>query len=317
MALANLLSVSDMTTHYNDGIGGSLDVYKTDVLAGHPLLYYRMDNPALTNPSPSFYPTALNFGASPVNGAYRSGIVPGGVSGPPKVGLGTNTVAVPINGVISCMDAGYDPLFNRTGTQPFSAAIWFKSDPADGRLQTVMSHGTNWAMNLDGATGRLVWNVNSAGSVTSTGILNDGNWHFAVGVYDGAFDYLFVDGALNISAAATGSLASDANANLFLGGNADFTVVGGNEAYFAGALAHAAFFTNALAATDVRHLYDLASATPTISLARSGNQLVITYTGTLLSSTNVSGPYSTVTGASPPSYTTLPTNAQTYYRARQ
>jgi hypothetical protein len=163
-----------------------------------------------------------------------------------------------------------------------------------------------------------VWDLNSAGNVTSTGILNDGDWHFAVGVYDGAYNYLYTDGALNISAAATGQLASDTNANLFLGGNADFTVVGGNQQYFAGALAQAAFFTNALTAAQVSQLYsDAGGGPPTISLERSGNNLIITYTGTLLSSTNVTGPYSTVTGASSPSYTTSPTNAQMFYRARQ
>jgi hypothetical protein len=314
----NLLLASDLTTHYNDGLSGGSGAYKADVLAKHPLLYYRMDCPGFTNPSPSLYPIAMNFGSSLVNGAYRPGIVPGGVSGPPDFGFGTNEFAAPINGNISCVDAGYDPLFNPTGTKPFSAAMWFKTYPSDGRVQAVMSHGTNWAMILDGTTGHLVWDLNSAGNVTSTGILNDGDWHFAVGVYDGAYNYLYTDGALNISAAATGQLASDTNANLFLGGNADFTVVGGNQQYFAGALAQAAFFTNALTAAQVSQLYsDAGGGPPTISLERSGNNLIITYTGTLLSSTNVTGPYSTVTGASSPSYTTSPTNAQMFYRARQ
>jgi hypothetical protein len=60
---------------------------------------------------------------------------------------------------------------------------------------------------------------------------------------------------------------------------------------------------------------DAASCPPTISLARSGNNLIITCTGTLLSSTNVTGSSAPVTGASSP-YTTAPNNAQMFYRAR-
>jgi hypothetical protein len=42
--------------------------------------------------------------------------------------------------------------------------------------------------------------------------------------------------------------------------------------------------------------------------------LVITYTGTLQSSTNVAGPYADVPDATSP-YTTPMTNAQTYFRS--
>ena len=54
--------------------------------------------------------------------------------------------------------------------------------------------------------------------------------------------------------------------------------------------------------------------TPTISVARSGNKVVITYVGTLLSSTNVTGTYTPVTGASSP-YTIPTINVQQFYRA--
>ncbi len=58
------------------------------------------------------------------------------------------------------------------------------------------------------------------------------------------------------------------------------------------------------------------SVTPAVSLVLAGANVVITYTGTLLSSTNVSGPYSPITGASSP-YSTPTTNPQMFYRARQ
>jgi hypothetical protein len=278
-----------------------------------------MDAPGYVTPNPTTYPCAVNYGSSPVNGDYPGGIVPGGVPGPAFVGM-PNSLAAPINGNISCVDAGNDPAFNPTNTQPLTAMLWFKGYPADGRVQTLMSHGvTNWAMNLDGTTGHVVWNLYNGGNVTSTNVLNDGNWHMAAGVFDGTNSCLYVDGALNASGAASGTLASEAGAELFLGGSADYTLVGNNQRYFAGAIAQAALFTNALSADQIRSLYTVVMpppATPTISLAYTNNQLVLTYVGTLISSTNVAGPYTPVTGAASP-YSVPATNAQQFYRAKQ
>jgi hypothetical protein len=56
---------------------------------------------------------------------------------------------------------------------------------------------------------------------------------------------------------------------------------------------------------------------PSLSIGRSGANLVITYTGTLLSSPTVNGTYTAGPGASGGSYTVGPTNAQQYFRAQQ
>jgi hypothetical protein len=56
--------------------------------------------------------------------------------------------------------------------------------------------------------------------------------------------------------------------------------------------------------------------TPTISVVPSGNNVVITYVGTLLSSTNLTGTFAPISGASSP-YTIPTTNAQQFYRATE
>src|SRR5262249_38089882 len=130
--------------------------------------------------------------------------------------------------------------------------------PADPRVQTVMSHGiTNWAMNLDGTTGRIVWNTGNGGNVTSASVLNDGNWHFLAGVEDGRTNYLYVDGGLNAVAAlvSTNGLDTEPNAHVYLGGNQDAAVVNSNQRFLNGALAEAALFTNALTASQVQQIY--------------------------------------------------------------
>jgi hypothetical protein len=315
----NALAADRVLAHYVAGTSVTESNYVSAVQVDSPLLYYRM-NGAYTNSSSGQYPEAVNYGSSAVNGVYLPGVRPGGLTGPTNSVLGTNALAAPINGVFSCVDAGLDPSFNASGSQSFSAATWFRTYPADSRVQTIMSHGvTNWAMNLDGTTGRLVWNLFSTGTqVTSTTTLNDGNWHFIAGVYDSAASksYLYVDGQLNTSLTVTNLVNSEPNAHLYLGGNSDYTTVGVSQRYFAGALAQAAFFTNALSATQIQSLFAGAVVTPTISISRSGNNISIIYTGTLLSSTNVAGPYTQVQGASSP-YPVPMTAPQTFYRTSQ
>jgi hypothetical protein len=171
-------------------------------------------------------------------------------------------------------------------------------------------------MNLDGTTGRIVWNLFNGGQVTSTNILNDGNWHNVVGVFNGTTSSLYVDGVINSSGAAP-PLAGEPNAELFLGGNQDFTAIGVNQRYLAGGLAQVALFTNALTAGQISNLYNLAVvvSVPAITLTRLGDSLVISYTGTLLSAPNVQGPYTPVSGATSP-YTVPTSGLQRFFRTR-
>jgi hypothetical protein len=66
-----------------------------------------------------------------------------------------------------------------------------------------------------------------------------------------------------------------------------------------------------------RNFGDVATVvpTPTLSLIRSGNDVIITYTGVLQSATVVAGPYTDVAGATSP-YTTAASAAQRYFRSR-
>lgn len=279
----NVLSGMAIGNHYRAGVSTGSNYMQT-VLNDRPLLYYRMDNPSWISPNPLISPVAVNYGSAPVNGTYLPGIVPGGLSGPAISAIGTNSMAAPINGIISCVDGGNDPSFNPTNLQPFTAMAWFRTYPSDGRIQSIMSHGgiSSWSLNLVGTNGLLSWN-SGAGLVNSVKPLNDGNWHFAAGVYDGANNYLYVDGALNNSVAASGHVVGDTNDDILIGGDPDFARVGSNERYFAGAIAQAAFFTNALSAIQVQGIYNAAlmasvNTSPTnILFSSSAGQLTLSW----------------------------------------
>jgi hypothetical protein len=274
----NVLSALRIATHASSGTNVNLSSYHDQVILDHPLLYYRMNGYQVVS-NPTQQPVAINYGSAPLNGRYMATVVPGGMAGPTILGLASN-VAAPINGVVSCISAGSDPAFNPTNQQPFSASVWFRSFPSDGRTQSLMSHGgvSSWSLNLLGTNGSVTWFTGSS-TVASTNILNDGTWHFAVGVFDGATDYLYIDGALNNSSAATGAIFGNAKNELWLGGDPEHTTVDSDQRYFAGALAHAAFFTNALAPGAVQQLYNAAvrvNSNPTaIDFSVSGAQFVL------------------------------------------
>ena len=147
-----------------------------------------------------------------------------------------------------------------------------------------MSHGgvTSWSLNLLGTNGTLSFG-SPAPVVGSTNVLNDGVWHFAAAVYDGASNRLYVDGSLNNSSAATGVIFGNADNELWLGGDPDHTTVDTDQRYLAGAIAHAAFFTNALSAGAIQQLYDAAvrlNANPTsIQFLISSNGLKVSWPG--------------------------------------
>ncbi len=314
----NVLTATQIANHYLAGTNASSN-YAQVILNDNPLLYYHMDCPGYTNANPALSPIAVNYGSAPVNGYYPSGTVPGGVAGPSLPSAGNNSKASPGNGVFSSVDAGNDPTFNPTRTQPFTAAVWFRAYPSDGRMQAMMSHGaiSSWSLSLQGTNGTVVWN-NGAGSVASANILNDGNWHFAAGVYDGVNNYLYIDGALNNSAPASGIVIGNTTDDLLLGGDPDFTTVATNERYFAGALAQAAFYTNALTANQISAIYasGIVSSPPlALTLQNSGaHQFQLNWNyGILQTATNVAGPYLDVPLATSPG-TILTTNQQQYFR---
>ena len=134
-----------------------------------------------------------------------------------------------------------------------------------------------------------------------------------VGVSDGTTSSLYVDGVLNSSGALLNGLAGEPGVDLFLGGDAGYTSVGINQRYFAGAISQAALFTNALTAPQVAALYS-AAVLPSISVSLSGGNAVVTYSGTLWSSTNAAGPFFQVQGAQPPTYSVPATEPRLFYR---
>jgi hypothetical protein len=302
--------------------------YSQIVQSDAPYLYYRLDAPNYTAPDSSSYPLAVNYGSlgPNANGLYQPGTLPA-VAGPAGAGFGPASRAVAINGLNSCVDIPYSSLLDPTGQTPFSITAWFKGNPADGagRWEGIFGHNDqSWRFQMNNTVPYFDFGGNFAGlapdvSIPSASLNpNDGNWHFCAGTYDGYTYTIYVDTFVN--SLTSGFSIPGTNLDILIGGAPGFTDFGENggfnERYFPGSIAQVAFFTNALTAAQIAELYTNATTVtpPAISLTRSGANVVITYTGTLLSSTNVAGPYAPVPGATSP-YTNTPSAGSKFFRS--
>jgi len=324
----NILSQSDIATHYNDGVSGAGGVYKADVVANNPLIYYRMDSPTYTPPPQSSWPVLANYGSAGVQGVYRPNAVPGNGPGPnvngvPFAGLSGNSAMLGDGNSIFA-DAGFDAQFNPGGTStanrtPFSVGAWIRTYPADiadrGWQTFVGRSDSGWRLNMNANTSSGtpagVGNVNfnsGAGSIGDLGnnnaspnrivnaskaFINDGKWHYVLGTYDGSNNIVYVDGQVAESGFSTNPVSSSSAFNLYLGSYPGSTNAGGGRT-FAGSLCEAAYWNGTwLSSNQVQSLYNLSGVPPLITtqpVSGSANQ-----SGTFTNSV-------TVTGSAPFSY---------------
>ncbi len=312
----NALTLQQITNHFIAGTNG-LGNYSTTILADQPAMYWRMDAPSWTSPSPSSYPAAMNYGSAAPgmtnlntggsganSGVYQPGTVPG-VPGPSYRGFGTLSNACAFNGVVGAVDAGYNSLLNPTGAaNNFTLVGWFKGNPMDSASarnvpQTIASHSAK-SWNASVKNGATTGSKGAGGTPTialNTLNANDGNWHML------ALESTYVSGvATNLTVSLDGGAVSaflanpsaipGTNLDVWIGGAPDFAQPT-NEAsylatqqYLAGEVCHVAYFGYALTPSQLTTLYSAARPEPLI-----GRQPVTGLAG-------VGGAYTNSVGAS-------------------
>jgi hypothetical protein len=134
---------------------------------------------------------------------------------------------------------------------------------------------------------------------------------------------LYVDSELDnlVNDASTNGFGPGANLDVLIGSDPQYTNnPAGVGRQFAGQICEVALLTNALTAAQVQILYQIATTPLPEALSftnSSASQLQLNWTyGTLQSATNVNGPYTGLTNASPPLVVPM-TNAQQFYRVKQ
>lgn len=249
------LSASDILAHYQNGINPSRSQsYNSLILADNPLFYYRLDEP-----TPPAIAIATNHGSfgSAINGTYLPGTQPG-TPGPLGIGFGATNYACTFTPVGATGNGGYvdctaNPALNITNVM--SVVAWFKGAPADNRFQSFLGKSDNaWRADLDPNNAHWADGGGNGDAVGATSV-NDGNWHFYAGVYDGANNYVYIDGVLDGESSASPGFSGDPNRHVILGGVGDY-----NGRNFLGSLSQVAVFTNALSAAQITALFDDASS---------------------------------------------------------
>jgi hypothetical protein len=249
------------------------------------------------------------------------------ISAPVYTGFEATNLAEYLNGSSDYIELLNPPGLNFAG--PITLEAWVQPSATQGVLSDVIAHGVNDTDNAEVAlrlNGTNTYQISSWDGVNSYGTtatipaqdLGSGSWVHLVGTYDGGYWNLYRNGVLAASAAAANGALSVSNANWAIGArgrwkNGAGYPNNGLERQFNGAIDEVAIYNYALTPARVQAHYAESKQPFTMSYSSSGKQLTFNWVlGTLVGSTNVSGPYVAVPGASSPYHLTVGSGRQFY-----
>ena len=177
-----------------------------------PVAWWHLDEPAGTTAADAAQPQQ----PARVHGAARW-----------RPGEGRYRGALELPGCRSYVDCGDYPEFDLRAA--IAISMWMKADGPSHTTQTLAAKGsTGWQLQCEPDTGRLVFRINGPDAtgkdrgkstqLRSSGSVRDGQWHHLLGVYDGRQMTLWLDGRLEGSLNASGSLTINTEP-LWLGNN--------------------------------------------------------------------------------------------------
>lgn len=264
----NALSAATIAAHYAAGTNASPSpTYKALVLQSNPLLYYRLDEPTYTAPPETSDPVANNYGSSGADaiGYYLPGCFPGTVPGPQVAGFPSQVACHfehAYGGYVDVIDG--NSTLNLLG--PVTLTAWIQGAPDNlGNFQSFAGRGDpSYRGDVD-ANGDVHF-ADGPNPDDTGAYVNDGNWHFIAGTWDGTNENVYIDGALSATQSATTAITGDP----------DHFVIGGDGQYapgsrlFNGNISEVAVFGTNLTAAQVQSLYYAAEVLPFITQQPAG-----------------------------------------------
>ena len=323
--VSNKYDVAPLVTANLTVVALPADAYGATVLRAGPVAFWRLDEPANATTAYDYVGGHNATYNNAINGQPGfSSIIPSETS----TEFGDNGVTPSMAEENSSDVNGVPQIdFSTQGANAaFTMEAWI-NEPLQSKsfLCKGYPNNTQFALDTGGSGGAFRFVVhNAAGtlsSATATGFLPDGNWHHVVGVCDQASGSirLYVDGksqGTGSVAPGTGLLALPSSYPVIIAsqetqGGASFS--GPTNAF----MGQVAIYGYALSASQVASNYNAAThvPAPTISAVLSGTNLVLTYTGTLLSSTNVNQPVTNVVPGATSPYMIPATNSQRFFRS--
>ena len=218
--------------------------YSARVLGDSPQAYYRMGESAGTTMTDSSGNGYHGVYVNPTFGQAGALLADADTAGSLNFAGATKYMHIPA----AALQGAYSAL---------SIELWMNTTQAAGDYVSLVERGNATA---NGGFGLLLttspyainWNI-----FTSTGIknlqsvasgLNNGQWHYIVGTWDGSTLRVYIDGTLSNSGATTGTLGA-------LALSPHFGVRVGGTLSYTGSLDEVAFYTSALSATQIAQRY--------------------------------------------------------------
>lgn len=238
--------------------------YQSTILADTPVVYYRLGEGSGTS--------ATDTSGNSHTGTYNASGVTYGVAG---ALTGDADTAVTLNGSSGRMDTGVDAACN-PGTGDFSVECWIKTTTSSilvamGKLKIDLT-GDNYWLGTGGVAHKASFSVanadNSLGAtVSSSAVVDDGNWHHLVGVKDGTTIRLYVDSVADGTVSFVGTNAVNPTGDLYVGSFGQYSSV----YEFLGSIDEAAYYASKLTPTRVLAHYNAGTGagTPAMSLSPS------------------------------------------------
>lgn len=99
----------------------------------------------------------------------------------------------------------------------YSVLVWIRTNESGNQIIASFDRSDFWRLEINGdgaGDGQVGWDVVSDGAITdfgSTARIDDGEWHHVVGVFDNGNMLIYIDGQLDGSIAASGSLIGNAS----------------------------------------------------------------------------------------------------------
>ncbi len=321
------LSSASVLAHYRNGTNAARSTpYETLITSDNPAGYWRL------NEAP--YNSITNSGTlgSEAQGVRADAPIASGPTPPAYGGFETNNMASRFDGATSFIE-----LFNPTNLNfsgPITLEAWILPDAVQDGLANILAHGVNAADNRETVmrlTDSATYTAGSWDGVSHTvgfpipgGDLGGGTWIHLVTTYDGTEWTLYRNGVEVASQADTIGAVPVDDAAWAIGARGRWSSAMGISApgfpdrSFSGQIDEVAIYDQALSAARVAAHYSAGLLGPNpLTIQRSGNDIVLTWTsGTLQSADLVEGPYTDVAEATAPTYT-VPIGVQPkFYRLR-
>ena len=189
---------------------------------------------------------------------YISPSLPNGYGASGAYGPALNTAY--LNGQNSYIDAGNGALLNVPGNIVVSEWLRFNTNSLVV-ASAKYGAGLGWELVLN--NGRINFAGRAAPGTTyqtsgTTNMINDGNWHYVVGMRSGSTWSIWVDGVMrNSTTSGTGSWAT--TQDLIIGGESNYGY------FFPGSIADVQIYNTSLTSTQISALYQEGLAAPPIS----------------------------------------------------